>query len=104
MLIRVIARVREMTEDHVLQNQEPPDEVYTWKVKYVRSEDIEDFEEIEKKKTVIFFYSHRAPMIIRETPDDFFVRWKEAYKEDNKKEEEELEIEIEELDEDNETN
>lgn len=100
MLVRVIARVREITEDNILQNQDPQDEVYVWKIKYIRSEDIEDFEEIEKKKTVIYFFNGRLPVIIREHPDSFFERWKEAYKEDLKNAEEDLEIEIEKADED----
>lgn len=99
MLIRVIARVREVTEDNLLLNQEPQDEVYAWKVRYIRSEDIEDFEELEKKKTVIYFINGKPPVIIREHPDAFFERWKEAYKEDNRKAQEDFEIEIEETDE-----
>lgn len=96
MLIRVVARSIETTEDNILQNIEPLDEIYIWVVKYISVEDIEEFEELEKKKTVIFFYNpDRKPMVVKEHPDDFFQRWKEAIKELRKKEED-LELEVEE--------
>lgn len=97
MLIRVIGRIKETTEDNILQSIEPKEEVYVWKVKYIRSEDVDDFEELEKKKTVIYFYS-KPPLVIKEHPDSFFERWKEAVKEDQRKAEEDITLEIEEGD------
>lgn len=102
MLIRVIARGLETTEDLILQGIEPTD-IYIWKVKYITIEDIEEFEELEKKKTVIYFYNDRPPLIIREHPDTFYSRYTEAIKE-LKKKEEDLELEeTQEEDEDNES-
>lgn len=96
MLIRVVARSIETTEDNILQALPPLEEVYIWKIKYISIEDIEEFEELDKKKTVIFFYNpDRLPLIVREHPDDFFARWKEAMKELRKKEDD-LELEVEE--------
>jgi hypothetical protein len=77
MLIRVVARSIETTEDNILQGFPPLEEVYIWKIKYINVEDIEEFEELDKKKTVIFFYNpDRTSLIVREHPDDFFARWK----------------------------
>lgn len=102
MLIRVVARSIETTEDNILQDVPPLEEVYIWVIKYISVEDIEEFEELEKKKTVIYFYNpDRHPMVIKEHPDDFFARWKEAMKELRKKEADlELEVEEEEGEED----
>lgn len=102
MLIRVVARGIETSEDMVLQNITPP-EVYIWKVKYINVEDVQEFEEIDKKKTVIFFYNpDRFPLIIKEHPDDFYARYKEAIKE-LKKKEEDLTLEETEEEDDNES-
>jgi hypothetical protein len=106
MLIRVVARSIETTEDNILQGLPPLEEAYVWKIKYINVEDIEEFEELDKKKTVVFFYNGRVPIVLKEHPDDFFSRWKQAMKEVNKKEDD-LELELEEdeaeEDEDNET-
>lgn len=92
MLIRVVARGLETTEDLILQGIEPSD-TYIWKVKYILVEDIEEFEELEKKKSVLYFYNDRPPLIIKEHPDDFYARYKEAIKEFKKKDDD---IELEE--------
>lgn len=101
MLIRVVARGLETTEDLILQGLDPTD-VYIWKVKYIRIDDIEEFEELDKKKTVIYFYSpDRPPMIVKEHPDEFYSRYKEALKELRKKEED---LELEETEEEGDDN
>ena len=97
MLIRVLARGQETTEDLILQEL-PPTDVYIWKVKYISVEDIEEFEELEKKKTVIYFYNpDRPPLIVKEHPDDFYARYEVKLKELRRKEED---LELEETEED----
>lgn len=77
--IKIKARVRELTEDNILEGVEPEKLVFIWATKYIPLYDIQDFYQLEGTKTVIVRKSGTNE-IIREKIDEFASRFEETRK------------------------
>lgn len=91
MLIRVETRILERTEDMVLQGLEPG-LVFIWGIKYIRHENIDYYESLNKNKTLIYLYDGSV-LVVKEHVDVFHERLQELIKKEPP-EQEEIEDEI----------
>lgn len=72
--LKVIARVRDISEDELLQDIEPKELSFVWRKKYISPSNVDDYWELEKgKKTVVNYVDGRLD-IIRENIDSFAKR------------------------------
>src|ERR1041384_1451681 len=94
--LRVFARVREITEDMLLQDLEPEEIVFVWRKKYIKPFDIENYWELEKGKKTVIVYSDGAVDVIREDIDKFAKRLETERSKCVEEKEYEIETDVEE--------
>lgn len=77
MWITVNALVERLDEELDMKGIELSDPELIWAHKAIRSELIEDFNEIEEGKIVIYFMNNKPPLFIKEDYNEFFDRVKD---------------------------
>jgi len=94
--LKVIARVRAIDEDMLLQGIEPKDvTTFVWAKKYIKPYDVSYYWELEKGKKTVIVYDDGELDIIRENIDKFAVRLENQRAKSVEEQEEEVEFETE---------